>query len=325
MRSEALRLTLTLALASGLAHAGEGLLGPSVGNADTFMSEGTKLYNQQKYAKAAENFLKATRANPALLPGYLQLARASIADKKIQRACYAYRVFLKNVPESPDRKKAQAESDQCERQLATAKGQPPDLSQKYVETRAAFFGALDQQQFLTTGGAADSLKLLIREGYLGPDLGDMGAKLGTSAVAAAEEIHKRALGLEKLPSDALRSARPLYQLASDVATAPADAAARMAFLDGVAALQDKDTRKADVLFTEAQKADASNKEYAFYRALALYNGSRKDEALKVLDADLKDDPRTATLRTALAISAGATEGAAALEKLLFSTRYLPEK
>src|SRR5699024_7677389 len=99
--------------------------------------------------------------------------------------CYAYRVYLKSTPDSPDRKKAQAESDQCERQLAGARGQPADQTQKYVETRAAFFSALDQQQLLGPGGAAESLKSLVREGYLGPDLGDMGSKLGAAAVAAA--------------------------------------------------------------------------------------------------------------------------------------------
>ena len=49
------------------------------------------------------------------------------------------------------------------------------------------------------------------------------------------------------------------------------------------------------------------------------------QALKVLEAELKDDPRTAVLRAALALGDSPQAGANELEKLLFSTRYPPEK
>ena len=117
---------LLLAASPALAAAGTALVGSGVGNADSLISEGTKLYNQKKFAKAADQFLAANRANPSALPTYLQLARSLLAAKEIMRSCYVYRVYLKAAPESPDRKKAQAESDQCERQLKTAKNQPPD-------------------------------------------------------------------------------------------------------------------------------------------------------------------------------------------------------
>src|SRR5262249_20949585 len=144
------------------------LVGPLIGNADTFIAEGTKQYNQKQYAKAVDNFTKATRANPALLPPYLQLARSHLAAKQVMRACYVYRMYLKAAPDNADRKKAQAESDQCERQLKTAKNQPPDLSPKYVETRASFFAALDRSQLLGADSAFESLKVLVKDGFMGP-------------------------------------------------------------------------------------------------------------------------------------------------------------
>src|SRR2546430_10169707 len=67
MRSSALAALLfsTTALAAPL-------VGPAVGNADALIAEGSKLYNQKQYPAAADQFLKATRANPAALPAILR-------------------------------------------------------------------------------------------------------------------------------------------------------------------------------------------------------------------------------------------------------------
>lgn len=319
------RSVILLAVVLSVSASAEPLVGPNVGSADTLVSEGSKLFNQKKYAKSSDNFLKATRANPTNLATYVQLARAATLAKQLTRACYAYRVYLKNTPDSPERKKAAAEGDQCERQLKTASGQAPDLTQKYVETRAAFFSALEKGELLKAGGAAESLRALVNEGYLGPDLADMASKLGTAVLAEADAIQKRALASEKQSAEVLRSARPMYEVAADVGSSPPDAKARMAFLDGLAELSEKDYRKAEKLFTEARKADPLNKEYAFYEGLTLYQAGEKGKALKLLDAEMKDDPRTGVLRVAQALGNSPESGAAELEKLLFSTRYPPEK
>jgi tetratricopeptide (TPR) repeat protein len=318
--------TVVLVAICGVAHsalAAEPLLGPGVGNADTLVSEGSKLFNRKQYAKATELFLKASRASPSTLTTYLQLARAHMLAKQLQRGCYAYRVFLKASPDTPDRKKAVAESDQCERQLKSAKGQPDDLTPQYVETKALFFSALDQQLLLGSTGAAGALRSLVSSGVLGPDLADMGAKLGAAAVAQADAIHQRALRLEVLAPDFLRAARPLYEVASDVGTSPPDAKERMAFLDGLAELADKAYTKAEQLFTEATKGDPKNKEYLFYRGLALFQSGDRAGALKLWEVQLRDDPRTAVARVAVAADQSAESGAVEVEKLLFGTRFRP--
>ncbi len=318
-------LVVAAALAALPAFADSALVGPGVGNADTLASEGSKLFNRKQYQKAADLFLKATRANPANAATYVQLARAATLAKQLTRACYAYRVYLKVAPESQDKKKAVAESDQCERQLKAAKNQAPDLAQKYTDTRAAFFAALDKNELLGAMGAAEQLKTLVNDGFLGPELGEMAQKLGAAAVAEADAVHKRALSLEKLPPDTLRSARPLYHVATDVGASPADTKARCDFLDGLAALSDRDFKKAEGLFVEAAKADAANKEYVFYKALALFQGGERPAALKVLEAALPEDPRTRVLRAAVALGNSPEAGATELEKLLFTTRAPPEK
>lgn len=322
-----LRLGALVALVSLPALAdGTALIGLGVGNADTFFSEGGKLYNKKQYAKAAEQFLKASRANPASLPSYVQLARAQLQAKQVLMACYAYRVYLKSVPDSPDRKKAAAESDQCERQLKGMKAPAVDPTKTFVDLRASFYASLDAKHLLNGPEAAhEVLKTLIKDGFLGPELGEMAQKLGAAATAEAESIHKRALAGEKLSGDELRTAHPLYQVAAEVGASPADARGRMAFLDGLAELFEKSWKKADGHFAEAAKSDPSNKEYSYFRAIALVNAGERSQALKVLEAELKDDPRTAVLRTSLSMGESSEAGATELEKLLFTTRYPPEK
>lgn len=313
-------------LLSGVALGGiEPVVGPGVGNADTFVSEGSKLFNKKQYPKAAEQFLKATRANPSATQTYVQLARALMLANQVQRSCYAYRVYLKSVSDGPERKKAEAESDQCERKLRGLKKPPEDPTKGFVDQRAAFFTALDARNILGPNSASETLKTLVRDGFLGPELGEMASKLGAVATSEAESVHRRALGGEPVSPDVLRSARPLYQVAQEVGAAGADATARTAFLDGLAELHEKSWKKAETRFSEAARSDPSNKEYVFFKSLALVQGGEKAAALKVLEAEMKDDPRTAVLRVAQALGDSPASGATELEKLLFSTRYPPEK
>jgi tetratricopeptide (TPR) repeat protein len=315
---------LWLAVVAGIAQA-EPLVGSAVGNADTLISEASKMFNQKKYPKAMELFFKATRANPGNLGTYAQLARASMLAKQLPKACYAYRVFLKASPDTPERKKVEAESDQCERQLKAMKAPPADPGPKYVEARAAFFAALDKGEILGPTGANHQLEQLVRDGFLGPDLGEMAQKLGAAAVSQADVVHTKALAYERLTSEQLKSARPLYQVATDVSTSPTDAHARVAFLDGLAELNAKEPKKAEASFAEASRGDPKNREYHYYRAVALVHAGDRPAALKVMESELRDDPRTATLRTALAVGQGADQGAADVEKLLFGTRFPAEK
>jgi tetratricopeptide (TPR) repeat protein len=141
----------------------------------------------------------------------------------------------------------------------------------------------------------------------------------------AETIHKGALAGEKLDTATLRSARPLYQVAHDLSVTSADSKGRMAFLDGLAELNEKSWKKAEAHFAEAAKSDSSNKEYVFFKGLALVQSGERAAALKVLESELKDDPRTAVLRVAHSLGDSPVSGAQELEKLLFSTRYPPEK
>lgn len=319
MRSELLVLVL-----SSTAFA-QALVGPGVGNADTFVSEGSKQFNKKQYAKAADNFLKATRARPETLQTYVQLARAQMLAKQLQRACYAYRIYLKATPDSPDRKKASAESDQCERQLKAAKKLPADPTKDFVDLRAAFFAALDDKKLLGPESASATLKTLVQGGFLGPELGEMAEKLGSSLTSEAEAIHARALSGEKLPADTLKSARPLYETAQDYGFTSPSARGKTAFLDGLAELDGKSWKQADTHFAEAAKADPSNHEYAYYRAVALLQQGDRKPALKLMETELKDDPRTSVLRVALSFSESSEAGAAEFEKLLFSARNPKEK
>ena len=233
-----------------------------------------------------------------------------------------YRVYLKASPETPERKKAQAESEQCERQLKVAKNQPADMGPKYVDTKATFYAALEKGELVGANSASESLHNLVRDGFVGPELGEMANKLADAAAAQADAIHNDAMK-EKVATERLRQAQPLYKVVQALGRIPDGG--RSDFLEGLAALQDKEYRKAEAEFSAAAKASPSNKEYHFYRGLALFQSGDKVAALKVLDENLKADPRTEVLRVSLAVSQSPENGAAELEKLLFNARYTFDK
>lgn len=321
MRSS-LGLVAALALLPGLAGA-EALIGPGVGNADLLLADGMRLYNEKVYDQARDRFLKATRVAPAALPTYLALARTYSALKDLERAIVVYRVYVKNAPESPDRDKAQAELELCERQFA-ASGSTPALGASYVALKATYFDVLDKGALLGPGSAAELLTSIVGAGYAAPDLGDMAAKLARAAETAADEIYAAATAKKRaapLSVPDLRRAGALYQLALDTGSAPARQAARAAFLEGVALLVEAKANQAEIAFEDASKKDPADLEARFYRAFAKYSAGDKAGALKLLEAELPADPRTAVLRVAVAMDGPPAEAAAELEKLLFARRY----
>ncbi len=321
MRSNQRWLMLVAVAFTGAAVA-EPLVGPSVGNADVLISEGNRLYSTKKYAKAASKFLAATRANPTATQPYLVLARSYLRAKQTPAACNAYRAYLTAAPDSADRAKAERELSNCERRLMRVKkSKRIDLNPKYVETKALFFSALDEKLLLGSGSASVALRTLIHDGYVGPDLADMGAKLNTAASASAEDFYRRAIARERIPAHALRDAKQLYQLAVETGSPPQSYGSHSAFIEGLADFQSFEAKRAEQKFAEASLAEPTVVEYKFYRAAAIYRGGDKAGALEALEKDLPQDPRTSVMREAQALGSSSQAGASELEQLLFSKRF----
>jgi len=95
----------------------------------------------------------------------------------------------------------------------------------------------------------------------------------------------------------------------------------MAFLEGLALLQQGELKKAEIRFAEASLGEPSVLEYKFYRAIAMYRSGNKSGAMEALEADLPQDPRTGVLRTALALGNSPDSAAAELEQVLFQKRF----
>lgn len=325
MRSEPRRwVVLGTLLLNGLAAA-EPLVGPAVGNAEALVAEGTRLYNKKRYADASGLFLKATRANPTLLPAYLGLARSRLGAKEVPGACTAYRAYVRSAPDIQDRVKAQRELELCERQLKTVrkkqKGKvPADLTARHVELKAGFFAALTDGKLVGPDSAAEMLTTLVSEGYLGTDLGEMGTRLSAASRTATEDLHRRALAGETLPPERLRESRKLFDLAADTGEASANASSQAPFLEGLAVLQEGDSTRAQSLFAQAASAAPGRTEYRVWRAAALQRAGDLSGALAVMEADLPDDSRTDVLRAAVAQKKSPQDGARELERILFQ-RY----
>lgn len=321
MLSNAVRRLSIAAWIAAAPTLAEPLVGPSVGNADVLMSEGSRLYSLRQYSKAAALLLKATRANPSSLHAYLSLARAYMESKQLRGACSAYKAYLKVAPDSAERSKAVSESEGCERQLRSRKKLPPDPTPKFIETKAAFFSALDEGRLSGPSSAAEALKSLVHGGYVGTDLGEMASKLNVAAGASADELYRRAIAREKMPVESLRKGKQLYQLAADTGSPPPNFSSHTSFFEGLATLQSGDPRKADVHFTEASVAEPTVSEYKFYRAIALYRAGDKEASLRLMQAEMPTDPRTAVLRLAQALTISTEQGAAELDQLLFAKAF----
>lgn len=318
MRSSPPLLAAALLLcAPGLAPAAP-LVGPGVGNADLLVAEGTRLYNEKAYEQARDQFLKATRVAPATLATYLSLARSYSATKDLERAVITYRVYVKNAPETPDREKAQNELELCEKQLQ-ATGVAPQLSANYVSLKASYFDALDKGNFAGPGSASELLASIVGAGYAAPDLGDMAAKLAKAVEAAADQTWQAALAHKKVEGAELRKAGSLYLLSLDVGAAAAKQAARAAFLEGLALLQESKAAEAEKSFEDASKKDPADSEAKFYRAFAKFTSGDRAGAIRALEAELPADVRTSVLKTAAALEG--PQAAAELEKFLFAKRW----
>ncbi|HEX8441305.1 tetratricopeptide repeat protein, partial [Archangium sp.] len=262
-------MLVVLGLWAGVAGA-QPLVGPSVGNGDLLMAEGSRLYNMRKYPDAAAAFLKATRVRPELLGAYLGLARAQLAAQRLEESYLAYRAYVKVAPESSDRTKAERELELCERKLKSARkvASVEKLVAGHVEKKAAFFAVLEQRQLVGADSATEVLRALVQEGYLGPDLGDMAGRLHTAARETLESLHQRALEGEALQPQDVASVRALYAMAREVGEPLVKESSRAPFLEGVAALTAGDAARARELLAEAAAAEPGRGEYRLLRAEA---------------------------------------------------------
>lgn len=296
------------------------LVGPGVGPVDLLVTQGLKEYNGGKYTEARDDFLRSLRAKPDNAPVYLSLARAYLQTKEIALACYTYRVFLKAAPTSPDRDKAQAELENCERQRSALTPPPADPAPTFLDEKAAFQEAAEGGKLLGPGSAREVLVKMLQDGYAAPDLGDMAAKLRTSAETQAQAGYQKALAHEELDPVALRNTAALFRLAEEVGATDAAYAPRAHFVDALADLLDRRYAEAERGF-RASLGGGNDREARFYGAVAVYHSGDRKRALQLLEKELPDDPRTALLRADAAVAHDSRSGAEELEKLLYQQRF----
>jgi tetratricopeptide (TPR) repeat protein len=293
------------------------LLGTGVGNADLLVAEGARLYNEKTFEQSKEHFLKATRVAPQNLPTYLSLARAYFALNEYERACYAYRVYVKSSQESPDRGKAQSELDLCERRLGAGR----DFAEKYVIMKARFYELLDQRKWMGDESASTVLREIIAAGYASPEVGEMASKLVQRVESSADSVYQAVANHQRKSVEELRSASDLYRLAILFGTLVSHQDARAAFLEGMADLGENNHAKAIALFKLASQKEPAAVEPRFYFALAKFVSGERTQALQHLEAELPKDPRTAILKVAAAQQEKSSQAASELENLLFTQRF----
>lgn len=309
-----------LASTAAAAPSQTALVGPGVGSVDLLVSQGLKDYNAHNFEGARDDFLKSLRAKPDNAPVYLSLARSYLQTKQIALACWTYRVFLKAAPTSPDRDKAQAELDNCQRQMGALSPVPADPGVAFVDQKAAFQEAAEGGKLLGPGSASAILGQMLKDGYAAPDLADMAAKLRTSAETQANAGYQKAMNREPMTPPELRQVSELFHLAQDVGATDPSYGPRASFASALADLQEHKYPEAEKGFAAAQ-GSGNDKEAKFYGAVAVYRSGERKRALNQLKKELPDDPRTRLLEADAAIAQDPQKGAQELEKLLFEQRF----
>ena len=229
-------------------------------------------------------------------------------------------MFLKAAATSPDRDKAQAELDNCQKQLGALKPVPVDPGLAFVDQKAAFQEAAEGGKLLGVGSASAILTQMLKDGYAAPDLADMAAKLKTAAETQANAGYQKAAGHEAQDPATLRQTAELFALAQDVGATDATYAPRAHFVIALADLQEHKWADAEKGFKDALGA-GDDKDARFYGAVAVYRSGDHRRALQILEKELPDDPRTQLLKVDAAVSQDPQKGAQELEKLLFDTRF----
>jgi thioredoxin-like negative regulator of GroEL len=296
-----------------------------VGNAELLMAEGSRQYNTRQYQEAAESFLNATGVRPEALGAYLGLARARLGANQLVESYLAYRAYVKAAPASSERTKAERELELCERKLKSAR-QMTVVEVRvsgHVDKKATFFSVLEKQRLVGEGSAAEVLRQLVDAGYLGPDLGEMAARLHTTVGETLGALHRRALGGQAPKPEEAASVRALYVLAREVGTPLAEESSRAPFLEGVAALAAGQHARAQELLAEAAQAEPERGEYRRLRAEALYQSGDVAGALAEMENHFPNDARTAFLRVEAALGRSTREGAQELETLFFQRYFSP--
>lgn len=296
------------------------LVGPGVGSVELLVTQGLKDYNAGNYPAARDDFLKSLRASPDNAPVYLSLARSYLQTKQIALACWTYRVFLKASPNTPDREKAQAELENCQRQQAALSPVPADPGLAFVDQRATFEQTVNAGNLLGPGSASATLRQMLVDGYAAPDLAKMAQELRAAAETQANATYQKAVAHQPQEPAALRQGSELFQLALDVGATDAAYPPRAQFTSALADLQEHKWAEAEKGFSQSLGA-GDDKESKFYAAVAAYRSGAHARALQMLERDLPDDPRTQLLRVDSEIAQDPKRGAQQLEQLLFERSF----
>ncbi len=241
------RLIILLLLAALPAQATEPMVGPAVGNADTLVSEGSKLFNRSSTPRPpSSSSRRRAPTRPTWAPTCSWRA-PTCSPSSCSRACYAYRVYLKAVARHP-RPQEGLRRERPVRAAAQGRAQrsPTIRRRGYVDSAPPSSPRSTRRSCWGPGAASETLRAP------GEATASSGPSWATWPRSWAPRPSPRPTPCtsarstsEPLTAEELRSARPLYQVASDVGTSPPDAKARIAFLDGLAALTERDFQKAE--------------------------------------------------------------------------------
>lgn len=142
---------------------------------DTFLQQGNKAYNDEKYERAVELYVEAIQLLPMRAEPYKNMARAYFWNGQYNAALAYYDTYLTTFPEASDR-----EQIERERRLTSDRTSKPwSLPEAQRAAMRSLEAALAGEEMYARGGAGawQSYQALLRTDYAQPALAKLRARL----------------------------------------------------------------------------------------------------------------------------------------------------
>ena len=270
---------------------------------DPAVAVARKAYNDRAYNKAARAFLALSQTYPTSTGLYRALGRARFWAKDAAGAAHAYSLYLKLAPQAPDAEKIEAELELAKKQAGQARIGVSKVALRALNTAEVRIKA---GKFSGTDGALGAIETALNQGFIGPELTKIRARLVTILSEQSEAALARWWAPEQqVTAKTLRDLVAAWAQvsASKVLGDQAPSATPRAGLTGLSLLvEGKPIEAIDALAAVAP----GDSRLRYAQALAMVRASRLDDALRVLDALVlqTDDPRITIVQGLVAARLG---------------------
>ncbi len=253
---------------------------------DEMLAKGREAYNAKNYQKAAERFVEAAQAHPDRPEPYRNLARTHFWREQYARAGTYYDHYLQLADEPEDLDKVKRERKHAAERAGDEVWQRPKSQRRVLE--ALREELTDGEAYTEGGGGAWALyEALLRTGYAAPELAHLQKRLRKRLIDEYEGLLVSERD-QPVPGLSLEEWQR-QQMRLEAARSIAESAGvrkiidrRMTIADAAIALLNGRHEEAADLASEAIEGNPDMPFVHWYRAVALVQADRPEQAREAL-------------------------------------------